>query len=139
MWRQFHVLSAIKQAGPPEHMGTIGICPNQNLKRKLASLVIVFWRKVLILIVLPPFNKLITWQKNDDITVSFIKKRPESFVKIFCRFVNSKFVKRRRKDINFRWLFLVFLGFWAEKPKNTTQSFRCLFGVFWIEFWRWGG
>ena len=48
-------------------------------------------------------------------------------------------------EINFWWLFLV------QKPKNTTQkakntrksyqkmmSFRCLFRVLWIEFWRWG-
>ena len=50
--------------------------------------------------------------------------------------------KRRQKDINFRWLFLVFLGFWvvflgfwAQKPKNTRKSprklmsFRFLFGL----------
>jgi hypothetical protein len=45
---------------------------------------------------------------------------------------SSKFnPKRCHKDIDFRWLFLVFLGF--------RKSFRCLFRVFWIEFWRWGG
>ena len=38
----------IKQAGPTEHIGSIGICPNQILKRKLAILIIVFWRKVFI-------------------------------------------------------------------------------------------
>ena len=53
--------------------------------------------------------------------------------------------KRRQKDINFWWLFHVFLGFWAQKPKNARKShwklmpFWCLFNVFWIEFWRWGG
>ena len=36
---------------------------------------------------------------------------------------SSKFnPKRHRKDINFRWLFLVFLGFWTKKPKITTQK-----------------
>ena len=65
---------------------------------------------------------------------------------------SSKFnLKRHRKDINFRKP-LLFLGFWAKKTKSTTQKtkntrksyrkliyFRCLFRVFWIEFWRWGG
>ena len=47
----------------------------------------------------------------------------------------QKTLKRHRKDINFRWLFLVFLGFWAQKPKNTRKShwklmsFQCLFGL----------
>ena len=47
--------------------------------------------------------------------------------------VFQKTLKRHQKDINFWWLFLVFLGFWAQKPKNTTKShqklmsFRCLF------------
>ena len=47
---------------------------------------------------------------------------------------SSKFnLKRHQKDINFRWLFHVFLGFWAQKPKNTRKShwklmsFPCLF------------
>ena len=46
---------------------------------------------------------------------------------------------------HFRWHFVVFLGFWAQKPKNTRKSnrklmsFRCLFKVFWNKFWRWGG
>ena len=30
------------------------------------------------------------------------------------------------KDINFRLLFLVFLGFWAQKPKKTRKSHRKL-------------
>ena len=59
---------------------------------------------------------------------------------------SSKFnLKRHQKDINFRWLFHVFLYFWAQKPKNIRKchwnlmSFQCLCDVFWIEFWRWGG
>ena len=40
---------------------------------------------------------------------------------------SSKFnLKRHQKDINFRWLFHVFLGFWAQKPKNTRKSHRKL-------------
>ena len=34
---------------------------------------------------------------------------------------SSKFnPKRRRKDINFRWLFLVFLGFWPKRHQLLT-------------------
>ena len=34
----------------------------------------------------------------------------------------QKTLKRHRKDINFRWLFLVFLGFWFQNPKNTRKT-----------------
>ena len=43
-----------------------------------------------------------------------------------------------RKNINFWWLFLVFLGFWQKTQGKAIETW-CLFGVFWIEFWRWGG
>ena len=52
--------------------------------------------------------------------------------------------KRHRKDINFQWLFLVFLcswvvflGFWAQKRKNIRKSHRKLMS-FQIEFLRQG-
>ena len=48
--------------------------------------------------------------------------------------LSSKFnPKKCRKDINFRWLFLVFLGFWP-KTHIVIKSW-CLLGFFWIEFW----
>ena len=63
-----------------------------------------------------------------------------SFLKKFL--YSQKTVKRHRKDINTRWLFLVFLSFWvvffaswAQKPKNTRKSHRklmsfpCVFGL----------
>ena len=40
---------------------------------------------------------------------------------------SSKFnPKRRRKDINFRWLFLVFLGFWPKRHQ-LLMTFPCVF------------
>ena len=46
---------------------------------------------------------------------------------------SSKFnPKRHRKDINFQWLFLEFLGFWAQKPKNTRKSYRKLTSFWWL-------
>ena len=46
----------------------------------------------------------------------------------------QKTLKRHWKDINFWWLFHVFLGFWDQKPKNTSKSHQKLMS-FRIQFW----
>ena len=45
------------------------------------------------------------------------------------------------KGMSFQWLFVVFLGFWAQnvKTQGTVIEGWCLFRVFWNKFWRWGG
>ena len=46
------------------------------------------------------------------------------------------------KRNQFSMTFLVFLGFWAQKPNNARKSHQkknwYLFCIYWIEFWRWG-
>ena len=51
----------------------------------------------------------------------------------FSPFIFKIQSKRHWKDINLWQLFLVFLGFWAEKPKNTWKSHRKLMS-FWCLF-----
>ena len=101
--------------------------------------------------------------KNGDTDIELVATKV-SLLKWIVYFFKKFNLKRHQKAINFRCLFLVFLGFWAQKPINTWKSHRkmmsfwCLFKlnfedkgavkhivfnifsmsfqIFWIEFWR---